>query len=170
MFSYQLWADFWFFQYMKWAWQNKFCIWIICGRAFFTLCRNLVFKGHPHVRIIYQVFSPHFIAVWSKCISRLSECQDRCRNLARIWVLIRTCGWGLKGHPHAGIMYPRFWAESLAVWSKYYGGLREYYGELREFPDKNSNFGLLYGRVRPLQWHSMSGQDLGTLYGRVYGI
>ena len=27
------------------------------------------------------------------------------------------------------------------------GGLREYHGELREFPDKSSNFGLLYGRV-----------------------
>ena len=37
-------------------------------------------------------------------------------------------------------MYPRFWAEFLAVWSKYCGGLRE-------FPDKSSNFGILYGRV-----------------------
>ena len=27
------------------------------------------------------------------------------------------------------------------------GGLREYYGELLKFPDKSSNFGLLYGRV-----------------------
>ena len=53
----------------------------------------------------------------------------------------------LKGHPHASIMYPRFWAEFLAVLSKYYGGLREYYVELSEFPDKSSNFGLLYGRV-----------------------
>ena len=35
---------------------------------------------------------------------------------------------------------PSFWAEFLAVWSKYYTWLRE-------FPDKNSNFGLLYGRV-----------------------
>ena len=25
--------------------------------------------------------------------------------------------------------------------------MREYNGELREFPDKSSNFGLLYGRV-----------------------
>ena len=32
-------------------------------------------------------------------------------------------------------------------------GLREYYGELREFPDKSSNFGLLYGRVYGPLWN-----------------
>ena len=52
----------------------------------------------------------------------------------------------LKGHPRASTMYPRFWAEFLAVWSKYYG-------ELREFPDKSSNFGLLYGRVYVFHCH-----------------
>ena len=47
----------------------------------------------------------------------------------------------LKGHPHASMCnVPIFWAEFLAVWSKYYARL------LREFPDKSSNFGLLYGR------------------------
>ena len=63
------------------------------------------------------------------------------------WRTVTYSELSLKGHPHASIMYPRFWAEFLAVKSKYYGGLREYYGELREFPDKSSNFGLLYGRV-----------------------
>ena len=53
-------------------------------------------------------------------------------------------------------MYQRFWAEFLAKWSKYYGGLREYYEGLREFPDKTSNFGLLYGRVYgPLVGYSL---------------
>ena len=36
---------------------------------------------------------------------------------------------------------PSFWEEFLVVWSKYSAWL------LREFPDKSSNFGLLYGRV-----------------------
>ena len=44
-----------------------------------------IVKGHPHVRISYQVFWPDFVAVWSKCILRLSECEDKCRNLAGIW-------------------------------------------------------------------------------------
>ena len=41
----------------------------------------------------------------------------------------------------------RFWAEFLALWSKYYAWLSEYYGGLREFPDKSSNFDILYRRV-----------------------
>ena len=35
---------------------------------------------------------------------------------------------------------PSFWAEFLAVWSKYHAWLHQ-------FPDKSLNFGLLYGRV-----------------------
>ena len=55
----------------------------------------------------------------------------------------------LRGRTHIRIKGQNlnFYLEN--VWSKYYGGLREYYGELREFPDKSSNFDLLYGRVCP---------------------
>ena len=42
----------------------------------------------------------------------------------------------LKGHPHASIIYPRFWAELLAVWSKYYGGCVNIMGSCVSFPIK----------------------------------
>ena len=77
--------------------------------------------------LIPQAIWLHYRGQWRKWVSHTSSC--------------------FKGHSHASIMYPRFLAEFLAVWSKYYGGLCYYYGELREFPDKSSNFGLLYGCV-----------------------
>ena len=50
-------------------------------------------------------FLDRFSAVSSKCYSRLSEFPDEGQNLGGIWVLIRIYGWGVKGHPHASIMY-----------------------------------------------------------------
>ena len=46
----------------------------------------------------------------------------------------------LKGSTTRQYNVPSFWAEFLAIWNKYYG-------RLREFPDKSSDFVLLYGRV-----------------------
>ena len=41
---------------------------------------------------------------------------------------------------HTPVNVSSFWAEFVAVWSKYYAWLRE-------FPDKSANFGILYGHV-----------------------
>ena len=80
-------------------------------------------KGHPHVRIIYQVFWPDFVAVWSKYISRLSKCEDKCRNLARMWVLIRSCGWSFSWMycPIYVLSFLRSWNTILnPEWARYY--------------------------------------------------
>ena len=92
------------------------------------------------------------------CFCELHSCHDL-RKLKIVTILQFLARFPyfflifLKGHPHASIMYQRFWAEFLAVRSKYYGWLRE-------FPDKSSNFGLLYGRVYgPLEWNTINFQD-----------
>ena len=108
------------------------------GKFFFL--QTLIIKRQPSVRPALLVVDA---SLW---LSSLFQVVPT-RLFLSLCTLYGRHNNSLKGHPHDSIMYPRSWAKFFAVRHKYYGGLRDYYGELREFPDKSSNFGLLYGRV-----------------------